>query len=242
MKKPMRITALALMAALALSGCIKMEVNLELQSDDTVDGSMIFAVQEGLGEMLGEGSEEVPTDEEAANELFGGDLSSDFENATEEPYNEDGWVGTRVVFEGETLADFSEDNEGFTIVRDGDQFVVSGPFETDATAEEGSEEMLEGAEMTMSITFPGEVTDHNGTLEGNTVTWDLLDGPEELHAVGGATEGGSSLPILLILAILGGLIVVGGVIVALVMMSRSRASKGAIASGEPSAPSPVIEP
>lgn len=243
MKKSLRITALALAATLVLSGCIKMEVNLELQSDDTVDGSMVFAVQEGLGELLGEGSDEVPTDEEAANELFGDDLSSDFENATEEPYNEDGWIGTRVIFEGEALDDFSEDNEGFSIVRDGDNFVVSGPFDTEAT--EGSdEEMLEGAEMTMSVTFPGEVSEHNGTLEGTTVTWDLLDGPEELYAVGSATEGGAGIPMWLIIALVAGLLVVAAVVLVVVLVSRSRKNKDDFSS-EPPPPAPatpVIEP
>ncbi|PKQ27161.1 MAG: hypothetical protein CVT64_01585 [Actinobacteria bacterium HGW-Actinobacteria-4] len=240
MKKSLRLIALALAATVVLSGCIKMEVNLELQSDDTVNGSMVFAVQEGLGELLAENGGEAASDEEAAKELFGDELSSDFDNAREEPYKQDGWVGTRVIFEGESLADFSDDGE-FSIVRDGDTFVVSGPFDTDATS--GSDtEMFEGAEMTLSITFPGDVTEHNGTLEGKTVTWDLLAGPEDLYAVGGATEGGAGIPIWLIIALVGVLLFVGVIVLVVVLVVRSGKKKADTTEAPPAPPAPVIEP
>ena len=226
MNKPMRTLALATVAVLALSGCIKMEVNLDLQSDDTIDGSMVFAVQEGLGEMLGdvegEGGE-VPSDEDAAREIFGEELDNDFANATEEPYNEGEWVGTRLTFEGEALDSFSEESDGFTITRDGDDFVVAGPYEASAAEDEEAEQLFEGAEMTMSITFPGEVSEHNGTLEGTTVTWNLLDAPDELSARGAASEGGD-LPIFLLLGVLLAVIVIAGAITFVVVRARSKNS------------------
>lgn len=223
MNRTLRTLAIATAAVLALSGCIKMDVSLELQSDDTVDGSMIFAVQEGLGEMLGdlEGEEgQVPSDEEAAREIFGEELDNDFANSREEPYNEDGWTGTQVFFEGEALDAFSEETDGFSITRDGDEFVVQGPFEASAAEEEEAEQLFDGAEMTMSITFPGEVTDHNGTLEGTTVTWNLLDAPDELQARGAASEG-LDLPIFLIVGILLAVIVIAAGVTFVVIRARS---------------------
>ncbi|MEX0913982.1 MAG: hypothetical protein WDZ57_03420, partial [Demequina sp.] len=147
MNKPIRTLALATVAALALSGCIKMEVNLDLQSDDTVDGSMVFAVQEGLGEMLGDVEGEgdgTTSDEDATREIFGEELDNDFANSSEEPYNEGEWVGTRLNFEGEPLESFSQETDGFTITRDGDDFVVEGPYEASAADDEEAEQLFEG--------------------------------------------------------------------------------------------------
>lgn len=226
MNKPIRTLALATVAALALSGCIKMEVNLDLQSDDTVDGSMVFAVQEGLGEMLGDVEGEgdgTTTDEDAAREIFGEELDNDFANSSEEPYNEGEWVGTRLNFEGEPLESFSQETDGFTITRDGDDFVVEGPYEASAADDEEAEQLFEGAEMTMSVTFPGEVSDHNGTLEGTTVTWDLMSAPDELYARGAASEG-LDLPIALIIGAVVAVIVIAAAVTFVVVRARSHNS------------------
>jgi hypothetical protein len=241
MKTTLRAFALAVTAALVLSGCIKMEMNLELQSDDTVNGTMVFAVQEGLGEMLGDfdesGEGEAPSDEEAARELFAEDLDNDFENATEEPYNEEGWVGTKVTFTGEQIDSFADDSGELSIVREDDEFVVSGKLEAGPQEEEGMEELFEEADMTMSITFPGEVTDHNGTLEGNTVTWNLLTPPAEgIEARGGATEGGS-LPIMWILVAVVALIVIAAIVTFVLLRSRNSGNDSAddeLYRGDPS--------
>ncbi len=226
MNTTLRTLALALAATLALSGCLKMDVNLELQSDDTVNGSMIFAVQEGLGEMLGEvEGGEAPSDEEAAREIWGEELAQEFENASEEPYNQDGWVGTRVVFSGEPLDAFTDESDGFTITRDGDEFVVQGPFQPGPGEEEGMEELYEGAEMTLSVTFPGTVNDHNGTLDGTTVSWDMLDPPAELFARGDAA-GGVGVPLLVLVGILVAVIVIAAALTFVVIRARGGSNAG----------------
>ena len=75
----------------------------------------------------------------------------------------------------------------------------------------------------MSVTFPGEVSDHNGTLEGTTVTWDLMDAPDELYARGAASEG-LDLPIFLIIGVLVAVIVIAGAITFVVVRARSNNS------------------
>lgn len=237
MKTMMRTIAIAVVGALALSGCIKMEFNIELKSDDTVDGEIIFAVQEGFGEMMGDMGEGILTDEEAAADFFGDDLdTSDFQNATVEEYKVDGWVGSRIVFTDEPLSEFDIDADDLRIYRDGDDFVVSGPFSGDSEDEDLS--MFEGAELTMSVTFPGTVSSHNGTLDGTTVTWDLMNEPSDgLQARGSATGGGGgSLPILLI-AIVAALLVLIAAVVATVVVLSKRNKGGAVPAAD--APAPI---
>lgn len=191
MKSAARLVVLSIVAAVALTGCMRMQINLDLHSDDTVSGSMVLAVQEGIGETFGMSDEDVLAQITA-------DGGPDIEGATVEDYNEDGFVGQKYTFEGEPLEGIGSEvgTDTFTITREGDTFVVDGPFDT---GEEDTSQ-LAGADLTFSVTFPGEVTEHNGTLEGTTVTWDLLDAPESLHAVGGATEG-SSFPVWIIIVI-----------------------------------------
>src|SRR5665647_1939927 len=46
--------ALATFVAVGLTGCIKMDMQLDLKSDDTVDGSMIFAISSEVAQMAGQ--------------------------------------------------------------------------------------------------------------------------------------------------------------------------------------------
>jgi hypothetical protein len=210
MNSMLRTTALTIVAGLLLTGCVKVEMDLTLSSDDTVDGYYVFAVAEGVGELM------ELSDEEAAEQLFGseGEITDQFANGTVESYTADGWVGTKVSFTDESLDVLDNADQGFVITREGDEFVLVG--ENSAT---GEEEVPEGAEMSLAVTFPGAVTEHNGTLEGNTVTWDLTTATE-LSARGGATES-SSIPVWMILAgVALVLVIAAAVTIVLVLASR----------------------
>jgi len=201
-----RIGAIAMTAALVLglSGCIRITSDITLHEDNTVSGEMVVAIQEGVGDAMG------MTDEEFADSLSEDNGTDSMTNATVTEYNEDGYVGTRITFKDEPLESFT--GVDGTITREGDTFVFEGSV-PDSSDTEGLPEGS-GAIATMSITFPGKVSDHNGELAGNTVTWDLLTQAEAPHATGSAIGGGGgSSPVALIV---GGLIlaavVVGGVI------------------------------
>ena len=215
--------AVSAVTALALTGCIKVDFDLALQSDDTVDGSITYAVAEGTGEFMST-EDETYTDEEAAEALFGDLAAEDYENGEISSYAEDDWVGKTVTFEGETLDGFAldEGSDGLTIVREGDEFVVSGPYDTSGELGEAPA----GAEMTLSITFPGAVSESNGEIseDGRTVTWNLLDAPETIDARGSAVAGGS-MPWLIPALIVAGVLVLGAVVLALVLMRRKPAAE-----------------
>ena len=190
-------SALGIVVAVGLSGCLKMDMQLDLQSDNTVDGTLVFAISSAVADMIGESPESIA--EGLQQDTF------DFEQGStrSEPYDDGEFVGTTTYFEGQPLSDF-DDPESVRIVREGDDFVVSGAFDMSEGAEGG--EMMPGStddvDMKISISFPGKVSSHNGTLAGNTVTWQIpFDERLELQARGSAIEGGGGFPIPLPLLI-----------------------------------------
>lgn len=214
MRTPLKALGLTALAMLALTGCMKVEANYTLHANDTVDGTMIMGIQKGIGESLG------MADSDLLGELSGGVGTDDLEGATVEPFEDETWVGEKITFTGMPLADLSEDDTGVSITRDGNDFVVAGdPLAGD---QEIAPSDLPGAEMTLSITFPGDVTEHNGTLEGSTVTWDLLTMDEPLMARGTATTG---LPSWVWIAIAGAIVVLVTAAVVIVVM-RKRSANG----------------
>ena len=103
--------------------------------------------------------------------------------------------------------------------------------------------------MTIAVTFPGEVTEQNGDLDGTTVTWTPVFGQAtELHAVGSAIDAGSSMAWLLFI----GLAVLLAIVLAIVIVSRGRGRPEGVEGSEvasedaltpaPPAPAVVEEP
>ena len=224
-------SALGILVAVGLSGCLKVDMQLDLQSDDTVDGSMVFAISSAVAELAGESPESIA--ESMQEDAF--DLGEGGTTRTE-PYDDGDFIGTTTYFEGKALAEF-DDPESVSIVHDGDDFVVSGAFDL-SEATEGGEMMpglTEGLDIRIAITFPGAVSSHNGTLDGNTVSWQAVPGERlELEARGSAIEGGGgSLPLPLLIGIGLGLLILIGLILFLVLRSRKGAPAGAAATAYP---------
>jgi hypothetical protein len=194
---------------LALSGCIRMTTDITLHEDNTVSGEIVMAVQEGSGAMMD------MTDDELVASMNEDNPAGKMTDATVSKYNEDGYVGTRVTFKNEPLDNFS--GVDGTITREGDTFVFKGT----APDSEETSQAPPGAVATMSVTFPGAVSDHNGTLEGNTVTWDLLTLTEAPYATGSAIGGGGGSSAATIL-ILGGAVLLALIIVGVVLLNRRK--------------------
>jgi hypothetical protein len=173
--------AAATALALALSGCIKLDMDLDIASDNTIDGAIVFALDKSLLTLGGGDPEDAfgdaLTDAPFPTEGTGGG------SVTTEVYDEDGKYGARYVFTDMPLDAFND--EDLSITREGDYFVVTGTIDTtDGTDPDGSgsgsgsespapfpSELLGGFDVSVSMTFPGEVVEHTGQLEGTTVTW-----------------------------------------------------------------------
>jgi hypothetical protein len=107
-------------------------------------------------------------------------------------YSKDGYVGVAVSFADAPLDTFAPSDTDWGIERIGDEFVVSGPSNAvpEAAQDEAQEDDLTSAlaeaQFVVSVTFPGNVTTHNGNVANRTVTWQLQDAPSELSARGSA--------------------------------------------------------
>jgi hypothetical protein len=204
---------------LLLSGCFKVDADFTVNADETVDGTMIVAVEEEFLDMMGELGGEGEGTEELVN-------PEDLPEGTEvEEYDEGGYVGQKVTFEGVTLEEMTSSmDEGeaatdeWSLTHEGDEFVFDGTMDmTTGEDEMDMSGMMEGAELSISMTFPGDVTESNGEIEGNTVTWEPQVGElNEMRAVA-ADEAGFPVALVagivvavLLLAALGAFIVLGG--------------------------------
>ena len=216
------------MLALLLSACIKLDMNLTVNSDDTVDGTIIFALNKQLIELSGQ----------SADDLLGdsGPIPTDAEGVSTEPYEDDEFQGQEVTLDAVPLAQFNEESNGqdsLRIVHQGDTYVVSGALDlsdtgasgaTGLTGFPGADEIFRSAQMKLAITFPGEVTESNGQVDGNTVTWVPQVGERlELHAVAGASGGGDSSTTLWILLIVGAIVIILAIVLGVVATRRKNA-------------------
>lgn len=208
--------------ALLLSGCIKLNMDLTVSSNNTMSGSAIIAINKQLLSLTGQ----------TPDQIFGQDtiVPAGTIGVATSAYEDDTFVGQKVTFENTPLSTLnaSQDPDALKIVRDGDVFRVTGALDLSNTGSDSqqaqfAEQALRTADIRVSISFPGDVVSSNGTVEGKTVTWAPKMGTRtELQAVAGAIGSGSTLPVVWIVVGVAALLVVGG---GVVLMGRRKASQ-----------------
>ena len=231
--------------ALLLGACVKVDIDLDLSSDNTVSGHAILAVDESLIELLGQSPERL------FREV---DLSDVPEGTTTEPYSDGDFVGRQFNFTDVELSEFSgrdpigASGEEISITRVGDRFHVDGLVDlsgTDLPTGQVPRGLLDRFRFSIAISFPGPVTSSTGTVDGNTVTWSPRFGEAtEIRAVASAVPSGP--PWLLILVVVAGILVVGAIV--FLVLRRNRpvpaagpvdGASGPVASDEPAAIAPA---
>ena len=208
-----RLLALGAMALL-LAGCFKVNMDVEVSPENTVSGSAIIAVDDSLLELSGQ----------SADQLFEDmDLSDLPAGASVDPYEEDGFVGQQITFDEVSLEDFRGNNtlsgagadDQLDIVRQGDEFHVTGAIDMSGqefTGSEVPEQFMDNFEFRVSITFPGEVKSATGDIDGNRVTWEPRIGENtRVEAIASAIPSASS-PLLMILLIAAGALALGAIV------------------------------
>lgn len=227
---------------LALAGCVRFQADLTLNPENTVDGSVVVAV------LVSEDTDDAREQALSAASQIESDLLGSLRDAsgvTTSEYEQDDYLGSRIVFDDVALDAFSGQGEdSLRIVRDGEAYVFTGALDFSGESVP-SDETTEGDDdnLTVSVTFPGDVTEHNGELSGTTVSWaTAIDQRLEMSARGSATPAGP--PILLIAGIALVALLVIAAVIAVLLVVRSRSKKSALAApAEPVAPTaPVAEP
>ena len=229
-----------------MTGCIKLNMNLGINSDNTVSGTVEFGVQKELLDLTGQNVED----------LLGSDapFPSSAPGVTVEPFDDGEFAGQQFIFEDLPIEQFNSGGvagasgataggagDTLQIARQGDTFVVTGVLDlssglsgaTGPFGGTGGAQFFESAEIRIAITFPGEVLQApGGQIDGNTVTYVPEFGERlEINATGSAVDNGeaadvvggsdSFLPLILII---GGVALV--LLIVLLLVVRARKNKG----------------
>ncbi|GAA1674611.1 hypothetical protein GCM10009830_21320 [Glycomyces endophyticus] len=165
----------------AASGCVRLDLGLEVRPDDTVGGEFTAAWSE---EFLERAQDEGLNRSEL--DAFLDALLDGVPGTERTPYTEDGFQGQTATFTDRPLSDFAEfggDEWGYLrISHEGREYGLEGYWDLRA-AGFIDPEAFEDAEILISVNFPARVTDHNGELDGRTVTWTMAPGEDyELRA------------------------------------------------------------
>jgi hypothetical protein len=163
---------------LVLAGCFRLDMGLTIHEDDTLDVSMDVA------DLTGQATREDMDCSSMESELGTAPEGADF--AVEDIEDEDGNVGCRISATGAPIDSMT--GEGLSIEKVDDTYVFTFDGDDSSLGDTSSlEDMPAGMEpqVSISVTFPGEVIEADGEIDGNTVTWTGI----EAFAAGGSATG-----------------------------------------------------
>lgn len=196
---------------------MKMEMGVDIRSDDDIRVTMMIGLERSAAATMGEGDEEL-TPEDLCGQA--GD-DTGVRDATVKDVSDDEYIACEMS--GTTdLASMADSLQH-----------ADGKYTFSMTSGEGGGSSAElGAEafdsFKIAVTFPGEVLEHNGssTVDGTTVTWtdpNDMYGSEGLRAVGEDTASSSSW----LWIALAGVGMLGVVAVVLLLVLRGRRGQSA---------------
>ena len=221
--------------AMLMTGCVKVDLNMQLHGDNTVSGTMVFAVSRDLLALTGS----------SADDLLGqitasaGPLPAGV-GFQQSAYADDRFEGKTYAFEDVPIDVFTRGTTAggsIAIQRVDDTFQVNGEIDlTPASTgplQPGAAQLAKDMDLRIAITFPGPVSQHSGgTISGTTVTWTPAFGHKtEIRATGSAIGGGGHDALLWVLIALAILLVV---LVVLVLI-RSRRKRSVLGAGQAAA-------
>ena len=217
--------------AVLLSGCLKLDMDVTVSEDDTLSGTMIFAFDKALMEAAGQN----PEDALAGSEP----LPEGLEGVEQADYEDDKYQGVQYTFDGLSLEEWNTTDTDIRIEHVGDEFVVSGTMDMstgdtgtgDPAMDEQLQTAFESAEVRIKLTFPGEVKESNGQVDGNSVTWEPKFGEAtDISATASAVASGGNMMLLLII---GGVVLL--IVIVVVVVVATRKGKGGAPSAEATA-------
>ena len=212
------MAALGMLLVLALAGCVRFQADLSVDDQNRLDGDIVVAVitddQPGSADNARDNADKIEA--QLLPELRGAD------GVTAEPYEQDDYVGTRFTLDDTPIEALNGGgSEGaLTLTRTGDTFDFSGTLDfTPGEEEQESDGDPKDSNITVAISFPGEVLDHNGELNGTQVTWTTtLEGSVDMHATASAIPSGPPVALIVIIALLA----LGVIAVVVVLIVRRR--------------------
>ncbi|TDE99080.1 hypothetical protein EXU48_02555 [Occultella glacieicola] len=179
MKKNLLRLLVALGGLALLTGCLKIDGDIRINTDDTISGEVLVAFSTAWAISQGE-------DPEGLVDTIEDELTAAPDSGvTGERYDDGEFSGMQLTLTEVPIDRVrSATSDVLRIERVGGNYEVTGDFsELDPTI--GGELPSEVPwSVHLSVTFPNGVTEHDGTLSGDTVTWELGPGNTSMHAVG----------------------------------------------------------
>ncbi len=154
-----------------LSGCVRLGIDLQVNKNKTVSGTMVFALADSLAALGGSDT----------SLTQGGLIDSKTPGVTTLPYSKDGFTGQEYVLKDVPISAFKpmgQDNS-FSISETPTRITVSGYLDLsstsggDATSSLLASSILSTADIHVTIKFPYDVISSTGVISSDhrTVTW-----------------------------------------------------------------------
>jgi hypothetical protein len=221
------LAAVGMVFVLALAGCVRFQADLSVDDQNRLDGDIVVAVITDDADATPENAREAVEKIEAQllPELRGAD------GVTANPYEEDDYVGTRFTLNDTPIAalDGGDADGALKLTRDGDEFTFAGTLDFTPDDEPIDGDDVQGdpkdSGISVAISFPGEILDTNGEVDGTRVTWTTtLEGSVDMRATASAEPAAPSLGALIaiIIGVVVGVLLV--ILLALVLLRRRQRS------------------
>ncbi|WP_147918901.1 LppM family (lipo)protein [Ruania zhangjianzhongii] len=191
--KALQRLLLALIAVLALAGCVRVSGDVSISEEDTLSGEVTVAIDRQW--LIAQG--------EDPDALITG-IQDDLANAPEqgvtgESYDDGDYVGITLTLTQTPLDRVASSTDGMLEISHEDgEYLVTGDF---SSLTESSSADAAPWQIDLAVTFPNGVTEHDGELSGSTVTWHLADGSESMNARGPAPGGGIGLVWVIVIVV-----------------------------------------
>jgi hypothetical protein len=169
---------------LLLTGCVRLGIDLQVNKDKTISGTMIFALSDSLAALGGSST--------SLNQ--GGLIDAKTKGVTVRAYAKDGYTGEEYDLKNVPISAFKPKgaDDSFSITETAKQITVNGYMDlsdtgsTDSTDSQLTSSMFATADIHVSIKFPYDVTSSTGEISADkrTVTWrPKIGGKTQLQTV-----------------------------------------------------------
>ncbi|WBQ02475.1 LppM family (lipo)protein [Kribbella sp. CA-293567] len=203
-------TALVIVACLVgLTGCVKLDADLKVNSNETVSGSMQIGVDKQLVASSGQSLDAI------RQQVEKGIKTTATDGVSCKAFEDDKYVGSDCSFENVAFKDMgSSTGQGVGFRKEGDKFFVTVKQSNLGNGTGGSTPVVN-----FKITMPGKIIEHDSgaKVNGRTATYDSLD---KLGNVSLTSEAGSAFPAWALILIIVLLLLVAGGVVFFVLRSR----------------------
>jgi hypothetical protein len=188
--------------AVLLAGCMKLDADLDVAADNTFSGTYIVGIKENLAKDLGQTPDKILSEAKASlqpkNLPSGATVKFD-------KYSGDGFVGVKATVTKVPISDMGmlaagpagTTGQRFSLTRDGNLFHFNGTLDLTTGLSNLpitlTPDVASSAQISVKLTFPGDVTETNGTKDGRSVTWTPKLGQKtDLTATANAASGSNS--------------------------------------------------